>query len=149
MNTKEVISTLNDLIETSKDGEEGFRTCADGVKGAQLKAILNEAAQRCAQGVAELKAKVRALGGDPEKSGSMSGSLHRGWVNIKSTITGMDEAAVLAECERGEDVAKRTYEAALKKELPPDVRTIVERQYQGLLQNHDRVRDLRNAAARA
>ncbi len=149
MNTKEVISTLNDLIETSKDGEEGFRTCADGVKGAQLKAILNEAAQRCAQGVAELKAKVRALGGDPEKSGSMSGSLHRGWVNIKSTITGMDEAAVLAECERGEDVAKRTYEAALKKELPPDVRTIVERQYQGLLQNHDRVRDLRNTAARA
>ncbi len=149
MNTKEVISTLNDLIETSKDGEEGFRTCADGVEGAQLKAILNEAAQRCAQGVAELKAKVRALGGDPEKSGSMSGSLHRGWVNIKSTITGMDEAAVLAECERGEDVAKRTYEAALKKELPPDVRTIVERQYQGLLQNHDRVRDLRNTAARA
>jgi len=149
MNTKEVISTLNELIQTSKDGEEGFRTCAAGVKGTELKAMLNEAAHRCAQGVAELKAKVRALGGDPEKSGSVGGSLHRGWVNVKSAITGKDEAAVLAECERGEDTAKRSYEAALKKELPPDVRTIVERQYQGLLQNHDRVRDLRNAAARA
>ena len=75
----------------------------------------------------------------------MTASLHRGWVNIKSTITGMDEAAVLAECERGEDAAKRAYEAALKKDLPLDVRSIVERQYQGVKQNHDRVRDLRNA----
>ena len=145
MDKNDVISTLNDLIETSKDGEQGFRTCADGVKKAQLKAVFTDAARRCAEGAAELQTKVRALGGDPQKGGSVTASLHRGWVNIKSTITGMDEAAVLAECERGEDAAKRAYEAALKKDLPLDVRSIVERQYQGVKQNHDRVRDLRNA----
>jgi uncharacterized protein (TIGR02284 family) len=145
MDKDDVISTLNNLIETSKDGEQGFRTCADGVKNAQLKTLFTEAARRCAEGATELQTKVRALGGDPEKGGSMSGSLRRGWVNIKSAITGMDEAAVLAECERGEDVAKHAYEAALKKDLPTDVRSIVERQYQGVKQNHDRVRALRNA----
>jgi uncharacterized protein (TIGR02284 family) len=108
--------------------------------------MFGEAARRCAQGAAELKAKVRALGGNPDNSGSVSGSLHRGWVNIKSTITGMDEAAVLAECERGEDVAKKSYEDALKKDLPADVRSMVERQYQGVRENHDRVRNLRNMA---
>src|SRR5436305_1881744 len=82
---------------------------------------------RCAQAVSELQAKVRSLGGDPENRGSVSGSLHRGWVNIKSTITGMDEAAVLAECELGEDVAKTAYEDALKKDLPADVRSMIER----------------------
>jgi uncharacterized protein (TIGR02284 family) len=61
----------------------------------------------------------------------------------------MDEAAILEECERGEDAAKRSYGAALKKDLPMDVRTIVERQYNGVKQNHDRVRERRNAAARA
>jgi uncharacterized protein (TIGR02284 family) len=146
MDSKDVISTLNDLIETSKDGENGFRTCADGVKDANLKSMFEEAARRCAQGAAELEAKVRALGGNPDNSGSVSGSLHRGWVNIKSTITGMDEAAVLAECERGEDVAKKSYEDALKKDLPADVRSMVERQYQGVRENHDRVRNLRNMA---
>jgi uncharacterized protein (TIGR02284 family) len=146
MDTKDVISTLNDLIETSKDGETGFRTCAGGVKDAKVKAIFEEAARRCAEGAAELKAKVRALGGNPEKRGSVSGALHRGWVNIKSTITGMDEAAVLAECERGEDVAKKSYEDALKKDLPADIRSMVERQYQGVRENHDRVRNLRNMA---
>jgi uncharacterized protein (TIGR02284 family) len=96
---------------------------------------------------AELEAKVRGLGGQPAQGGSVSGSMHRAWTNIKSTITGMNEHAVLAECERGEDTAKHAYEAALKKDLPTGVRTIIERQYQGVKANHDRVRDLRNAAA--
>jgi uncharacterized protein (TIGR02284 family) len=46
--------------------------------------------------------------------------------------TGMNEHSVLAECERGEDAAKHAYEAALKQDLPTDVRTIIERQYQGV-----------------
>jgi uncharacterized protein (TIGR02284 family) len=61
----------------------------------------------------------------------------------------MDEHAVLAECERGEDVAKSAYEAALREDLPPDVKAIVHRQYQGVKENHDRIRGLRNQAARA
>jgi uncharacterized protein (TIGR02284 family) len=55
--------------------------------------------------------------------------------------------SLLAECERGEDAAKAAYEAALRKNLPTDVRTLVERQYQGVKANHDRVRNLRNVAA--
>ena len=63
-------------------------------------------------------------------------------MNIKSTVTDVNEAVALAECERGEDVAKRAYEVALQKDLPPDAKSIVERQYQGVKQSHDRVRDL-------
>ena len=45
------------------------------------------------QAVSDLQAKIRGLGGGPEKRGSVSGSLHRAWVDLKSRITGMDEAA--------------------------------------------------------
>jgi uncharacterized protein (TIGR02284 family) len=147
MDKDDLIATLNDLIETSRDGEEGFRTCADAVNNAQLKQTFEQAASRCAQAVSELQAKVRSLGGDPERRSSLSGSLHRAWVDIKSTITGMDEAAILAECERGEDVAKKAYEDALSKDLPADLRAMVERQYQGLIQHRDRVRQLRGAVS--
>jgi uncharacterized protein (TIGR02284 family) len=147
MDNHDVIATLNDLIETSRDGEQGFRTCAEGVQSPNLKALFEAAARRCAEGAAELDAKVRSLGGEPAQGGSISGSMHRTWTNIKSAITGMNEHAVLAECERGEDAAKAAYEAALQKNLPADVRTLVERQYQGVKANHDRVRNLRNAAA--
>jgi len=36
MDKDDVIATLNDLIETSRDGEAGFRTCADGVKNLRF-----------------------------------------------------------------------------------------------------------------
>jgi uncharacterized protein (TIGR02284 family) len=149
MTNDEIISTLGDLIETSKDGEYGFNTCAEDVKDTQLKEVFTAAAQRCAEGANELQEQVRRLGGDPDKHSSVAGTLHRAWVDIKAAITGKDEQAVLEECERGEDVAKKTYEKALVKGLPNDIRSIVQRQYQGVVENHDRVRDLRNRYRKA
>jgi len=144
MNNDDVISTLNDLIETSKDGEQGFRTCAEDIKDAQMKSFFTSRAQSCAEAAAELQQEVRALGGNPETSSSISGALHRRWVDIKGVITGKDDEAILNECERGEDVAKRSYETALGKTLPANIKSIVERQYNGVLKNHDQVKAMRN-----
>lgn len=147
MDNDDVSSTLNDLIETSKDGEEGFRTCAEDIRDPQLKTLFSNRAQRCAAAAAELQQLVRAYRGEPERSSSLGGALHRRWVDIKSAITGHDDKAVLNECERGEDVAVRSYRNALEKNLPPDVRSVVERQYQGVLKNHDEVKRLREKFA--
>jgi uncharacterized protein (TIGR02284 family) len=149
MDNHQVVATLNNLLETTKDGESGFRTCAEGVTSPRLKTVFETAARRCDEGAAELRAEIRRLGGEPATSGTVGGSLHRAWTNIKSAITGKDDHAVLAECERGEDVAKSAYEAALKEDLPPEVRAIVHRQYEGVKVNHDRIRDLRTQAGQA
>jgi uncharacterized protein (TIGR02284 family) len=143
MDNDDIISTLNDLIETSKDGEAGFRTCAEDIRDPQLKKLFLNRAQSCATAAAELQQLVRTYGGDPETSGGLGGALHRRWVDIKSTISGHSDEAVLAECERGEDVAVRSYRNALEKSLPSEVRALVERQYQGVLKNHDMVKGLR------
>ena len=111
MDTNDVISTLNNLIETSRDGEQGFRTCAEGVSSPNLKALFAAAARRCAEGAAELEAKVRGLGGTPAQGGSVSGSMHRAWTNIKSAITGIDEHAVLANAS----VAKTPQSTPMKR----------------------------------
>ena len=147
MDRDDVIATLNDLIETSKDGDEGFRTCADNVKNPTLKTFFLEKAERCREGAAQLQAIVREMGGDPENSGSVSGALHRFWVNIRGSISGMDDHAILAECERGEDTAKRSYQNALQQDLPGDVRTVIERQFREVQANHDRIKELRNITA--
>ena len=146
MDRNDVIDTLNDLIETCRDGEEGFLACAEDVTRVDLKPMFERAARRCAAAAHELQSLVQAYGGKPERSGSLAGSAHRRWVDIKSAIMGRDDAAVLAGCERGEDVAQERYGKALKKDLPADVRAIVERQYQGVLQNHGAVRNLERAA---
>ncbi|WP_416422677.1 PA2169 family four-helix-bundle protein [Pseudomonas sp. App30] len=144
--TKEVISVLNDLIQTSKDGQEGFKTCAEDIKNPELKALFVKRSQECAQAAGELQQEVRALGGDPEDSTSVAGDLHRRWVDVKSVFTGKDEEAVLNEAERGEDHAIKAYKEALAKPLPANVYAIVERQFHGVQRNHDQVKALRNIA---
>jgi len=144
MSNDKTISTLNNLIETCKDGELGFKTAAEGLKSADIKQKFLEYSRQRAEMVRELQAEVRRLGGDPEKSGSMSGSLHRGWLDIKSAITGKDDHAILAEAERGEDVAKTVYENALKEPLPSTVLSIVQQQAVKVRQVHDQVRNLRD-----
>ena len=146
MDRDDLVDTLNDLIETCKDGENGFRTCAEDIRRSDLKPMFLRAAQSCNEAANELQAQVQRLGGKPERKPSLAGSVHRRWVDIKSAITGKDDKAVLAECERGEDVAKESYQKALKKDLPANVRAIVERQYQGVLEHHDQVRALERAA---
>jgi uncharacterized protein (TIGR02284 family) len=146
MTRDEVISTLNDLIETCKDGENGFMTCAGDVERVELKQLFQKAATHCAEAARELQTEVQRLGGKAKRSGSLVGSAHRRWVDIRSAITGKDEAQVLAECERGEDVAKESYQKALLEDLPSEIRAIVERQYRGVLQHHDAVRNLERVA---
>ncbi len=147
MDYDDAISTLNNLIETCKDGENGFRTAAEGVKDSKLKTLFNTYSQQRAKFAAELQGEVRGLGGDPEKTGSVAASLHRGWINIKSTVTGEDEAAIIAECERGEDSAKANYEEAMKEDLPAKVKSTVEQQYGQVKEAHDRIRDLKRATS--
>ena len=144
MQNDNAISVLNNLIETCKDGELGFKTAAEGLKSADIKAKFLEYSRQRGEMVRELQTEVRRLGGDPEKSGSVSGSLHRGWFDIKSVITGKDDHAIVTEAERGEDVAKTAYENALKETLPGTAHTIVQQQAAKVRQAHDHVRNLRD-----
>jgi len=143
---KEAISVLNDLIETLKDGEKGFRIAAQGVDRKDIQQLFLKYAEQRSKFVDELQREVRKLGGDPDESGSLAGAIHRGWINIKSVVTGQDEESVLAECERGEDSAVRNYEEALKKNLPESVRSLIQKQYTQVKEAHDTIRDLEKRA---
>ena len=143
--TTDINATLNDLIETSKDGEKGFRAAAEDTKDPELRRIFLARAEDCARGAAEFQGMVARTGDKPEQSGSVAGAVHRGWMNLKAAVAGRDDVAILEECERGEDVAKASYRKALEKaDLPSNVRAAVQRQYDGVVRNHDQIRDLRN-----
>jgi uncharacterized protein (TIGR02284 family) len=139
-----VIATLNELIETSKDGEKGFALAARDTKEPELNEVFRQGEGACRAAAAELQDQVRQLGGDAAEFGSMKAAAHRGWISLKTAMSSRDDMAILEECERGEDYAKARYGAALNVDLPEPVRSVIARQYQGVKVNHDRVRDLRN-----
>lgn len=143
---EEVISTLNDLVEVSKDGEAGFKTAAADVSSIHLKQFFLDRSQEVASGIQELEETIRSFGARPTQTSSLAGALHRRWIDLKSAIASNDDIAVLNEAERGEDVALAVYRNAAKQDLPPNVQAIVQRQLEGVQRNHDRIKQLRDSA---
>ncbi len=144
--TSGTISTINSVIETLKDGQEGFRQAAEAAKDRQLKSLFSELSLQRSKFAGELQNEAIRLGEPkPEDSSSTAGALHRAWINLKSAITSADDHAILAECERGEDSAVKEYKEAMEEDLAGPVRDIISRQYTEVKAAHDRVRDLRDA----
>jgi uncharacterized protein (TIGR02284 family) len=144
------ISVLNDLVEACNDGQNGFATAAKDAKDAELARVFSHYASQRADYVRELQQRIRALGGDPDQHSSVAGSLHRGWINLKSAMSSHEPHAVLAECERGEDAAVKNYRKALDEtELDPETRALVQRQAAGVQEAHDRIKELRDSVAYA
>lgn len=144
MSTDDTIDTLNNLIETCKDGEYGFRSCAEHCKSPDLKTVFLNRASECQRGASELQGLVTRLGGKPDTGSSATGTLHRGWVSVVGTLTGHSDKVMLDECERGEDAALERYRDALKQPLPADIESVVRKQYEGVKRNHNQIRSLRD-----
>jgi uncharacterized protein (TIGR02284 family) len=142
------VQTLNLLLKTSRDGEAGFRECARQLRSTELREVMERRADECARAAEELKVQIRRVGADPDDATSLAGDVHRGWVIARGALAGHDDHAILAECERGEDVALRDYRAAIEQPLPQDVWQLVEHQLAGVQRNHDQVKALRDNLAR-
>ena len=145
LSNEESVSVLNDLIEISKDGEEGFLKSAEDITDQKIKAYLIRKSAEVKRSIFELQGLVRKLGGKPADSTSVAGYLHRKWIELKTAIVENDNLAILNELERGEDVALRAYRKASIKDLPPDVSQVVLSQLTGVQRNHDEVKQMRDA----
>jgi uncharacterized protein (TIGR02284 family) len=140
-------TVIDNLVETLKDGQEGFKQAAESVKDPQLKSLFGEFSRQRGRFVSELRSQAQGPKEQESKDrGSAAGAIHRGWINLKSALTSGDDHAILAECERGEDSAVEEYRKALDNGLSAPVQSIVSRQYAQIKEVHDRVKHLRDAA---
>ncbi|MFC3835498.1 MULTISPECIES: PA2169 family four-helix-bundle protein [Deinococcus] len=144
MSNDQVQDRLNKLLGTLRDGEKGFADAAEHATDPQLKSLFTERSGQRATLATEIEQHVTRLGDTPREGGSVGAALHRTWLNVRDAVTGRDDYAVVAEAERGEDVAIQNYQDVLDDaELPADVRSVVEAQYAKVKASHDQIRDLK------
>jgi uncharacterized protein (TIGR02284 family) len=71
-------------------------------------------------------------------------------MGLKTAIESNEAHALLAECERGEDMAVKAWGAAVQDpDLDRQSREMVQRQYELVQATHDRVKQLRDSATYA
>lgn len=148
-NIKKTLETLNDLVKINNDRIEGFERALKELKGedSELKYLFTNCVGESHQFKMELGTEIQALGKDIENTTTTSGTLHRTWLDIKSTFTGHSKEDILEECEFGEDAIKKAYKQAVEEEhLPAYIREILEREQQILNAAHDKIKALRDQA---
>ncbi|WP_439883077.1 ferritin-like domain-containing protein [Pontibacter sp. MBLB2868] len=143
---KEVFSTVHHLIERCKDGAKGYKTASEDVEDQDLKDLFRKYAVQRDSMITELQDQLHKMGHTDTESSSVEGTLHRAWIDLKSALSSKDRTRVLEECERGEDYAVSSYRDALKKDLPGDLKAIVQQQYEDIKNAHDHIKTLRDAA---
>jgi uncharacterized protein (TIGR02284 family) len=140
MNYRYTIVTLSELLAVTRDGENGFVTCAEHVRSDSLRQVFVSRAGRHAVAAAELRGLIGQLGGDPAMRGRVFSASRRGWMTLPASLTQNDDEALVDECERGEDHALEVYRNALDDHLPEFVRQVILRQFEGLMSDHDQIR---------
>jgi|TARA_R110002124_G_scaffold25999_3_gene93645 uncharacterized protein (TIGR02284 family) len=149
METSEnAIGIINDLIEINNDRVAGFEKAIADIddEHVDLKELFQEYAQQSRINGQELASIVGSID-EVETGNSVSGTLHRVWIDVKSLFGGSDRASILSEAERGEDAIKKAYQDALNDvDLPSMAVETVRKQAQKINTAHDRIKVLRDIA---
>lgn len=138
-----------DLIETLRDGQEGFANAAEKLADSdrsELAPKMRGYSQQRAGFADELDALAAQYGDDADDDGSVAAKVHRVWMSLKDSMSGSGSGGVLDAAEQGEDHALSEYEKALSKDISEGLRTVVQRQFSEVKRTHDEVRALRDAA---
>ena len=140
----DTVNCLQQLVSISRDSEDGFREASRDVRNQDLKELFTMIARQRGEFGTELKGIVSSLDEDPETSKDLGGEARLLWLELKAALSAGDEHTILFECERGEDAAVNAYRDVLKDyELPPDIRVVVEKQWEAVQKSHERIRHLR------
>ena len=127
MSDKRVFDQLNHLVVVNNDAEAGFLTAAKNVRNSEIQTLFEGYSSRHAALSAEIQDQVERLGESPSDSGSLGGSLTRGWMDLKATLTGHSVGSMLSACENGEQTAESAYLDALDVITSGKVHTLLQK----------------------
>ncbi|MDQ7918343.1 PA2169 family four-helix-bundle protein [Mesonia sp. MT50] len=132
---KEVAANLNQLLEKTYDAEKGYKDAATNVKDTKMKSFLEEQAQQRNSFGHEIKQEIKAFNQKPDKGGSIAGTLHRTWMDVKTAFSGNENETVMEEVQRGEKAAIEDYDEILAEtSLPGSTKSLLQNQRQKIEQ---------------
>ncbi|TYB77096.1 ferritin-like domain-containing protein [Bizionia myxarmorum] len=141
--SKEVGDKLNALLEKNYDAEKGYKKAAENTENVALKNHFNrKAAERYDFGH-QLKSEIKNFGQEPDKGGSVTGSVHRAWMDVKAVFSADNEESMLEEAIRGEKASVEEYNDVLNEtNLPASTRDIVLKQKNTISQELNTIKRL-------
>lgn len=135
---EEVIQELNGLLEKNYDAEQGFTTAFNATNNLRLKSYFDKQIRQRVSFGKNIKDEIISLGGTVHRGGSLTGAIHRAWMDMKtaaSTVENQDET-ILSSCQNGEQAMLDDYNDFLKKDnIPAHILSLVKEQRNAILES--------------
>lgn len=112
---KDTVNILQELLQKNYDAEAGYKQVMTKAKNPGLKEWLQSKAKQRSEFTTQLDTMIREFNATPAQEGSLLGSAHRTWIDLKTNLSYDTDEAILEECIRGEKASVNEYETQLKK----------------------------------
>lgn len=142
-----LVNNLQELLEKNYDAEKGFTKAMQDVKNDNLSKFFKYQAAQRSQFANELTNEIINLNETPKESGSVTGAVHRTWIDIKTSLSGDKDEAVLEECIRGEKASVEEYESRLQENrFPSNIENTLTNQKSSIQNTLNKVKTLEDLA---
>ncbi|TCP28393.1 uncharacterized protein (TIGR02284 family) [Tenacibaculum skagerrakense] len=142
--TAQVATKLNNLLEKNYDAEKGYRTAAKNSKSNILTDFFERKSNERERFGQVLKNEIKSFGENPNEEGSLKGTAHRTWMNVKAFLTPENDEAMLEEALRGEQATIDEYNEVITSEieLPQSTNRILKNQRDEILKDALNIKQL-------
>lgn len=145
---KKIEHSLNDLIAIARDGEAFYTEAAGKVDDPELSALFTRIAAVKGRIVSSLGATVQSAGGDPERHGTLVGSMQQMYGKLRATF-GDKEYGYVAELEESEDRLLKAFRETIEDDdTPPAARDAARQLLPEVQECHDTMRNRKHAMKR-
>ena len=141
------IDVLNTLVEINNDRIEGYKKAIENTEERDLKDLFSTFQQTSRKCQADLISEINRIGGKATVGTTASGKFFRGWMDVKSVLTGNDRKSILNSCEYGEENANETYQRVLEEEiehLSPQQQSMIKAQRNLIKADESKIKSLLN-----
>jgi uncharacterized protein (TIGR02284 family) len=140
-------STLNELIEITRDGQTFYTEAVTRVKSPLLRAVFHGIIDAKAQLIKALSEHVRVRGDMPSRHGTLLGQFRSLYTEVRAGLSAHRDAAYVAKLEESEDRLLEAFEEAAAQADDPLLRAIILRHLPKVRLCHEQMRNLKMSLA--
>ncbi|WP_187263040.1 PA2169 family four-helix-bundle protein [Pontibacter beigongshangensis] len=145
---EDVVHKLQELTEFVNDRVEGYEHAAKETENPAHTSYYRELSSQSRKFASELNSQISKYGGSKETDTTIKGKIYRQWMDLKETLTGHNEEAVINSNLYGEEWAQKAYNDALASgELPNDLQQLIEQQKQASLKACEQLKKMKSAGS--
>ncbi len=131
------------IVETLRDGQKGYKAAAEQLgeeAPPQVVKNLTAVSEQRGQFADDIVQMGKAYGDDVADHGSIGAAFERGWMSIKTSLTGPKMTDILQVCQDGDEKAVEVYTENMAKEISPEFHKLLEIQLKSIQDNLDILR---------